>query len=99
MFVIALQTMREKCLLVAFFLSMKNNEGKENLYAEISESLGTMYYSDTSFSLRKLTAFEVRKRTKLAQSFFQTALTSIIETEEVDDLAEYELQFMIGKVR
>jgi len=98
MFVRALAQIREKCIRVAFSLSKKTTNKKiQDLHPEISESLGTMYYNDIGFSLRILTPFEIRQRSKLAQLFFQRALSSILETEGEDDLAEYELLLMVGK--
>ncbi len=97
-FLIALQSMREKCFNVAFYLSLKQDIAKKgNLHPEIAESLGTMYYSDMGFQ-SKMTPFEVREQAKLAQSFFERALSSMLQAEGDDDLAEYELQVMIGKV-
>ncbi len=100
MFVRALAQIREKCIRVAFFLSKNTTDKKmKDLHPEISESLGTMYYNDIGFSLTTLTPLEIRQRSKLAQVFFERALSSILETEEEDDLAEYELLLMVGKVR
>lgn len=100
MFVTALQMMREKCFKAAFYFStLPTGKGKDNLFAEISESIGTVYYSDISHSPRKLTSFEIRQRAKLALAYFETALRSIQQNEEeAHDLVEYELHFMIGKV-
>ena len=98
-FLIALQSMREKCFHAALYLSReKSTSQKQSLHAEIAESLGTMYYSDMGFSQSKITMFEVREQSKLAQSYFESALSSILKSENGDDLADYELQLMIGKV-
>lgn len=98
-FLIALQSMREKCFHAALYLSKeKGSSQKQSLHAEIAESLGTMYYSDMGFSQSKVTMFEVREQSKLAQSYFESALSSILKSENEDDLADYELQLMIGKV-
>ena len=97
-FLNSLQAIREKCFFAAFFLSKEKHEDA-NLNAEISESLGTMLYNDVGFSMKSVPEYQIRKRSKAAQIFFEMALKSTQQNKEVDDLVEYELYFMIGKVR
>ena len=75
LFVSALQVMSKRCLTVAMFLAKENNGvvcGQDELYAEIAEALGTMYYNEVSgsivhgFPMRTLSLPEKRRKAEHA---------------------------------
>jgi len=104
LFVSALLHMAKKCLRVASFLAERK---KENMYCEISESLGTMFYMELmgsesyGYPLCVLADRSKREKAKLALSYFERAIsaTSAPDDSNQDDsnVVLWEVQFMIGK--
>ena len=98
--------MSKKCLRVALFLA---DRMKENMYSEISESLGTLLYSrlmgseSYGYPLSPLSDIEKRQKAKLALLCFERAISSSSTLNKSNNdestVVTWEVQFMIGKVR
>lgn len=104
LFVSSLLYMSKKCLRVALFLA---DRMKENMYSEISESLGTLLYSrlmgseSYGYPLSPLSDIEKRQKAKLALLCFERAISSSSTLNKSNNdestVVTWEVQFMIGK--
>ena len=113
LFVSSLRNLARRCMSVALYVSCTEldstiEKGDERIVAEICESLGTYMYSEVSGSqiyghpMRALTEHRKRQYGEYAAAFYNEALSlqkPIKEKDKETISADWDIRFMIGKVR
>jgi hypothetical protein len=111
LFVSSLRLLARRCMSIALYVSYEKLDGApqnedERLCAEICESLGTYMYSDISgsqiygYPMRSSTMLWKRDHAEFALKFYKQALALQNHDEEKkDEIVDWDLLFMIGKVR